>query len=222
MLVRGCKVKKGEGGLWKVVKEELTFRDMHSVSREPGSLPHQTALLRQQWRHLSRDQLVADRLLAIRVQLVLIAHVPRPRRVAVVIGHRLLRVRVLCLLREEGVAVVILFGSDLARALGGVDLEDRVVWTIDVRVDTETEEMLMVVGVDAGVDFCAPAFGIFAGIHRVCVQDACQLDFQLHGAVLVEDPIYAVLVVRGREDVRDDELSRACDNHGVRLGSPCV
>lgn len=72
--------------------------------------------------------------------------------------------------------------------------------------------MLVVVCVDSRVNFSSPAFGILTRIHRICVQDASQLDFQLNRTILVEDPVHAVLVVGGCEDVGDNELAASGDN----------
>ena len=52
-----------------------------------------------------------------------------------------------------------------------------------------------------GVDFCAPSVCGLAGVHGVGIEDTGEFDFELDGAVLVEDPVDAVLVVSGCEDV---------------------
>lgn len=49
--------------------------------------------------------------------------------------------------------------------------------------------------VDAGVDLRAPAFEVFIFVAGVCVKDTGQLDFELDGAVQVEDPVDTVLIV---------------------------
>lgn len=67
--------------------------------------------------------------------------------------------------------------------------------------------MLVVVRVDPGVDLGTPAVRIFAWVHGVGVQDTGELDLELDGAVLVEDPIDTVFVVGCSEDVRDDKLA---------------
>lgn len=63
--------------------------------------------------------------------------------------------------------------------------------------------------VDPGVHFGSPALGVLAGGQGIGVEDAGQLNFELDGAVLVEDPVDAVLVVGGREDLGDNELAAA-------------
>lgn len=193
----------------------LTLCNMHSMTRKTRALPHQRALLGQQAGNLAADQLIRDRLVRVRVGFVLVGNVPRTRRGAVVVGHGLDGVGVFSLLCVKGVAVIILGRAGFAGALGGVDLEDGVLGPVDVGVDAQTEEMLVVVRVDAWVDFGAPALGVLAGVHGVGVEDAGQLDFQLDRAVLVEDPVDAVLVVGRGEDLANDQLAGARDNDRV-------
>lgn len=184
------------------------------MSRESSTFPHQTILLRQQRRYLPAHQLIANGLLGIRVQLVRIRHLPRPTRVPIIITHRLDRVRELRLLGVEGITVGVLRRADSAGARDGIDLEDGVLVAVDLRVDAQTEQVLMVVGVDASVDFGAPALGVFAFVHGVRVEDTSQLDLELDGAVLVQDPVDAVFVVGSREDLRDDEFAAASHDDG--------
>lgn len=153
--------------------------------------------------------------MGIRVEFVLVAHFPGPRGGSFVVGHGFDGVGVLGLLRVKGVAVEVLLGADLAWAAGSVDLEDGVAGAVDVGVDAETEQVLVVVRVDAGVHFCPPSLGVLAGEHGVGVQDTRELDLELDGAILVEDPVHAVLVVGGREDVADDQLAGPRDDGGL-------
>jgi hypothetical protein len=60
------------------VKCGFTFRDVYSVTCETRSLPHQRAFLRKEFGNLSAYELVADRLVAVWVELVGVAHVPSP------------------------------------------------------------------------------------------------------------------------------------------------
>lgn len=98
---------------------------------------------------------------------------------------------------------------------GCIDLEDGICGPIDISVNAQTEQVLMVMGVHAGVDLCAPAVGVFAGVHGVRVQNAGELDVKLDGAVLVEDPVDAVFIVRGCEDLGDDKFPAAGDDRRV-------
>ena len=73
----------------------------------------------------------------------------------------------------------------------------------------------MVVSVDAWVNLGTPAVGILTGVHGIGVEDTGQLDIELDGAVLVEDPVNAVFVVGGREDLGDNELAATGDDCGL-------
>lgn len=148
------------------------------------------------------------------VEFVGVGHFPGARGDAVVVGDGFVDGFVFGFLGEEGVAVGIFGGADGARAGQGVGLEDGVVGAVNVGVDAQTEEMLMIVGVDAGVDFGAPALGVFARVHGIGVEDTGEFDFELDGAVLVEDPVDAVFVVGGGEDVGDDEFATASHDDG--------
>ena len=142
------------------------------MAGEAGTFPDEAALLGKELGHLPADEFVRDGLVRVRVQFVLVAHVPGARALAVVIRHALDRVGVARPLGIKGVAVRVLFGADVAGALGGVGLEDGVVGAVDVGVHAQAEEVLVVVRVDARVDLGAPAFGVFARVHGVGVQDA--------------------------------------------------
>lgn len=116
----------------------------------------------------------------------------------------------------EGVAVFV------ARCAGWdvgsghhVGLHDCVVLSVDLRVDAQTEEVLVQMRVDAGVDLYAPAMGVLAGVERVGIEDSCQFDFELHRAVQMERPVNTILVVGCGEDVRDDELAVASQQDRV-------
>ena len=147
----------------------LTFSNMDRMSREPGSFPNQAAFLWQEGGDFPAHQFVADGLVAVRVDLVRVGDFPRPTRTPVVIGHGFRRGGELGLVRIERVAVFVLRAAHFARPSFGVDLEDGVLWTVDVGVDPKAEEMLVVVRVDAGIDLGAPAVSVFSRIHGVGV-----------------------------------------------------
>lgn len=105
----------------------------------------------------------------VRVQLVLIGHLPSPACHTIIIRSSFCNSRILRLLCVESISIEILLATDLTSTLGSIGLEDSVVGAIDVRIDTETEEMLMIVGVNAGVDFGSPALGVLARVHGICV-----------------------------------------------------
>lgn len=192
-----------------------TFRNMNRMSRKPSPLPNQPSLLGQQSRHLPTHKLVTDRLPTVRIQLIRVRHLPRPATRAIIVRHRLRGRRILLLLGVERIPIFVLLAPDLSFPSHGIDLEDGVLRSVNVGVDTHAEEMLMVVGVDAGVDFRAPAVCVFTRVDGVGVQDTGQFDLELNSAVLVQDPIDAVLVVCGREDVGDDEFAAAGHDDAV-------
>lgn len=185
------------------------------MPRERSPLPDQRILLRQQGRHLATNKLVADGLLAVRVQLAGVADLPGAARLGHVIGLGLARGRQLGALVVEGVAVKVLLAAHGRFAGDRIRHEHRIVGPVDVGVDAQAEKMLVVVGVDAGIYLGAPAVRVLVGIHGVRVEDARQLDLGLDGAVLVEGPGDHVLVVGGREDLLDDELAAPRDDDAV-------
>lgn len=190
----------------------LTFCDVYSVTSEACTLPHQGAFLRKEFGDLSAYELVADRLVAVWVELVGVAHVPSPRSNTIVVTNCLLNSRVLCSLGVEGISVKVLLAAHLTWTLRSIDLEDRVIWAVDIGVDPQTEKMLMIVGVDSGINFRSPSLGVFTWVHGICVQDTSELDFELNSSILMEDPVNAVFVVGCSEDVRDDKLSASCND----------
>lgn len=105
------------------------------MSSKTGPLPNKPALARQQRRHFPAHELVADRLVAVRIELVCIAHLPRAAGAAVVVAHRPTLGLELPLGGAESIAVFILGAADFARAADSVDLEDGVIWAVDVGVD---------------------------------------------------------------------------------------
>ena len=188
---------------------------MYRMPCKPRSLPYQTPFLRQQGWHLPAHQLIADRFPAIWVQLALITHLPRATRAAVIVAHAVLRRPKFGSVRIEGIAIFILCTPHLPSSLPRIDLKDGVGGTVNVGIDPHAEEVLVIMCVHARVDLCAPPFRVFARVHGVGIEDAGEFDLELDGAVLVEDPVDAVLVVGRREDVRDEKLSSSCHDDGV-------
>lgn len=117
----------------------LTFGNVHSVSSKAGALPNQSALLGKQWGNLPADELVADRLFAVGIQLVCVGHLPGSRGGAVVIRHSLQGCGEFGLLGVKGVAVLVLCASDLSWTSFCIHLKDSVVWTVNIRIDTQTK-----------------------------------------------------------------------------------
>lgn len=188
---------------------------MDRVASKSSTLPHQRTLLGQQGRHLATDELVAHRLLAVRVQLVGVADLPGARGLGDVVGLGFARGGQLGALAVKGVTIKILLAADGSLSRDRIRDKHGVVGPVDVGVDAQTKQVLVVVRVYPGIDLRAPAVRVLVGIHDVRVEDARQLDLGLDGAVLVEDPGHHVLVVGGREDLLDDELAAARHNDGV-------
>lgn len=185
------------------------------MSCKSSSLPHQTTLSRQQRGYFSTYQLIADGLVAVRIDLVCIRHFPCPTRAPIIIRHRFCWSCEFGLVRVERIAVFILRAADLTGACFGVDLENCILWTVNVGIYPHAEEMLVIVSIDAWIDLRAPAVSIFSWVHGVGVQDARELDLELHGSVLVENPVNAVFVVCCSEYVRNQQLPSSSHNNGV-------
>jgi hypothetical protein len=182
--------------------------NMQSVSCEAGSVPDQTVLLGHQSRNFPRDDLVRHRVLGVRVEFVGVRYVPSPDRLVVAdTGPHSLQRR---FLGHESVAVSVLFASHRGVAGNGVYLENCVLVTIDRWVKAQTEQMLVVVCVDTGVDLSSVRCGRLARGQCVGRQDAGQLDFKLDYTVLVHNPVDHVFVVAGSEDLADDQLASSC------------
>ena len=118
-------------------------------------------------------------------------------------------------MRIEGIAVFVLGAAHLPSSLPCIDLKDGVGGAVYVGVYAHAEEVLVVVRVHARVDLCAPPFRVLARVHGVGVEDAGELDLELDGAVLMEDPVDAVFVVGRREHVRDEQFAPSCHDDGV-------
>lgn len=190
----------------------LTLCNVYSVTSETRTLPYQRAFLRKEFGNFSAYELVADRLVAVRVELVGVDHVPSPRSNTIVVTDCLLNSRVLCSLGVEGISIKVLLAAHLTCTLRSVDLVDRVIWPIDIGVDPQTEKMLMIVSVDSGINFRSPSLCVFTWVHGICVQDTSELDFELNSSILMEDPVNTVFVVCCSENVRNDKLSASCND----------
>lgn len=101
----------------------------------------------------------------------------------------------------ESVTIFVLRASDFTRTRFGVNLEDSIVGSINIGIDTHAEEMLVIVRIDSWIDFGTPAVGVLAGIHGVGVQNTGEFDFELDSAVLVEYPVDAIFIVCRGENV---------------------
>ena len=73
------------------------------------------------------------------VDLVRVGHLPGTASIAVIVTPGLASGRQFCLLSVEGIAVEILLAADFARTHCCIDLEDGVVGSINVWIDTQAE-----------------------------------------------------------------------------------
>lgn len=112
---------------------------MNGMACEACSLPHQGAGLRQQAGDLAANELVAGGLLAIRMQPVRVADVPRANGGPVVVGHGFPGRGELGASGVEGVAVLVLCAPDGLVRSHRIDREHGVLGAVDIRVDPEAE-----------------------------------------------------------------------------------
>ena len=181
--------------------------DVHGVAGEARAVPDQTAFFGHEAGEFAGDEFVGDGVFGVGVEDVGVGDVPGAAGVVVADAG--------CLGFEgglsghEGVAVAVLAAADGGVAGYGIDFEDGVGVPVDGRVEAQAEEVLVVVRVDARVDFCAVGRGALAGRECVGGEDAGEFDFKLDDAVLVHDPVDAVFVVAGGEDLTDDQLAGA-------------
>lgn len=153
--------------------------------------------------------------MAVGVDLVCVGHVPCATGAAVVIRYRLEWCSELGLVCVESVAVFVFRTANFTRSSLRIDLEYCVLRTVNVRVYSQTKQMLVIVSVDAGIHLCTPTLGVLSWVHGVCVQDAGKLDLELNSPILVEDPVNTVLIVCSCEDVGDKKLSASSNNDRV-------
>src|SRR5688572_2411068 len=142
-----CNEEIREGAVW------LTLGNVNCVACKTSSLPDKTALFRHERCRLAADQLVGHRLLAVLVELVLIRNIPRPAGSTVIVGLCLGDIRKLGLRDGKAVAPLVLFMANRVRRADCIGLEDGVLLAVNIGIDSETEEMLVVVGIDAGIHF---------------------------------------------------------------------
>lgn len=151
------------------------------------------------------------------MQLVRVADVPGADGAAVVVGHSLAGGRELGALGEEGVSVLVPCAPDWLVGCHGVDHEDGVLGTVDVGIDSEAEEVLVVVCIHAccgnvlalgakvtrinatltRIHLGPPPSSVFSFADGVGVQDAGQLDFRLDRPILLHHVSLALLLLSG-------------------------
>lgn len=103
---------------------------------------------------------------------------PNTTHLRIIVGHTLLCRTVYRLLVGESVAVEVTVASDLSFILNGINLDDLALQTIKHRVDSEGEDVLMMLSGNARSDnhFVCGIFGLILG-EEIGVDDTGRLDF---------------------------------------------
>jgi len=203
-------VKKPEGkNIQKRTTLVPTFCDVYCGASKVGSFPRETISLWQERRRPAADQLIRNRLVRVRVAFVRVGNVPGPALQGVRVRDGRTGSSKHSLVCIESVSVAVPRSADSIGGRTGVDLKHRVLDPVNVRVQPQTEQVLVDVGVDAGIRLGPLAERVLARKHGVRVGDTRELNLELGRAVLVEDPVDSVLVAGGGEDLRDDQLARA-------------
>jgi hypothetical protein len=101
--------------------------------------------------------------------LVGIDDAPGTTGIGVIIRNTLLGSLVDGVFGVESIPVFVFGGADRSGRRHCVTLHDGVVWTVDLRVDAKTEQMLVIMRVDTWVDLSAPAMGCLTGVQNICV-----------------------------------------------------
>lgn len=207
------------GGLAHIVagREQLVVlvgNDPETLAGKGGAGVDDAARLSQQTGAVVVEDLVGHGLLGRGVDAVGVGDGPRAAGLVAIVDSSLLGSSEGRVLAVEAVSVRVLGGSDGCLRRHGIVLDDRVVGAVNLGVDSEGEDVLVVVGVDGGSDLGAVGGGNLGGVHAVGVEHARQLDLELVGAVEGEGVVEAVLVVGGGDDLRDDELAVAGRDDG--------
>src|ERR1700722_13993562 len=180
--------------------------DTERVGDEAGPLGDGRARVGERFDGVLGHELVGDRLAELVLDVVVDdLPVAAGHRVGVATAHRLVLDE--RLLGAPGVA------DGIVRALGDRrrgDLVDAVGGAVDRHVQADVEEVLVVRAVDARGDDRAE-LRLDAVFDRAVGDDAGELDLVLDGAVLVDVPVVAVLVVADVDDTADHHPAHAAD-----------
>lgn len=190
--------------------EELVVpvgQDEQALAGKGGAVVDDAAGLGEQRGAVVVEDLVADGLLADLVDAAGVGDGPGSLGLPVVVDGRLLGGAERSALGVETVAERVLGGSDGSLGGHGVALDDGVVGAVDLGVNTEREDVLMVVGIDLRSNLSAIRGGSLAGVHAIGVEHASQLHLELVGAVQRKGVVETILVVGSCDDLRDDELA---------------
>lgn len=200
------------GGLADVVTcgeefEVFIWGDPEGFARKCGAVVDCAAGFGEKgWAGVVED-FVADGLFGDTVQAVGVDDIPGPIGFVAVICGAFKGCAEGSLLAEEGITIGVFWRADGGVSGHGVVLDDGVLATIDFWIDTEGEEVLVVVGGDLRRNFGAVGSRCLGGVHAVGVEHAGELDFKLVGAVEGEGVVKAVFVICGCDDLRNDEFA---------------
>lgn len=190
-------------------------RDKERLGGKVGALGDNSIGLGQQGRARVVDDLVANGLLGDAVDHIGVDNVPVAARLVAVRCGALLGRAQRRLLAVKGIAKGVGGRACGRRRDDGVVLHNRVVGAVNLGVDAQAKDVLVVVGGDALGDLGAVGGGDVVGAHAVRVELAGELDLEVICAVEGEGVVKGVLVVGGRDDLRDDELAVAGGDDGA-------
>lgn len=191
-------------------REELVVlvrSDPERLAGECSAVVDSAAGLGEQRGAVVVENLVTDGLLSDLVHTVWVDDIPGALGLVAVVCGAFEGCAEGSLLAEESVSVGVFGRADGMIGGDGIALDDGVVDTVDFGVDTEREDVLVVVGVDVGGDLSTVGSGGLGGVHAVGVQHTSELHLELVGTVQSEGVVEAVLVVGGSDDLRDDKLA---------------
>lgn len=198
-------------------REELVVLVGDGPERMPGEcgpLPDEATGLSEQGRAGVVEDLVGDGLLRDFVYFVGVDDIPGAVGFVAVVSRRFEGGPERRLLAVEAVSVVVLRRANGVLRCHGIALDDRIVNAVHFWVNSQREDVLVVLGVDPGSDLGAVWSGFLGGMHAVGVKHASEFDFKLVSSIQGEGVVEAIFVVGSGDDLRDDELAVAGGHHG--------
>ena len=158
---------------------------MNCISGKTSAFPHQGALLGHESGYLATHKLVGSWFAAVGVRPVGVRDIPGSCCISVVLRGGLTCSGQLGSLGVKGVTVEVLLAANRCIGRHRIGHEDGVVRAVDVGVNAKAEEMLVVLGVDSGVDLCTPTSEVLVGVHGISVENAGEFDLRLNCSILL-------------------------------------
>ncbi|KAH3670887.1 hypothetical protein OGAPHI_000598 [Ogataea philodendri] len=171
------------------------------------------------WWTLGRNDLVGWVLSRVRVDFVRVEDIPGSTGRRLVVRERVLDGLEGGSLGVETVTVHVLWRTGWVWRWLGVCGGSRVSVSVDSRVDSQREQVLVVMGVHVRIHSGTPWAGLLVVAQNVGVQYTSELDVESDGSVLHEHPVQAVLVVGSSEDLGNDQLGGSGDQRGSKVVS---